>query len=352
MPWRGRNIPSSTSTAITTTSRRTRYAQVVREMDGLNLQILVNLSGGTGSELQQKLDVVRTSAAPTRMVQFANLDFSDIDQAGYGARQAARLAADVKAGARGLKIFKNFGMTVKYANGARVKVDDPLFDEVFETCARLDVPVLIHVGEPAAVLRHGGRAQRALARAAGAPGAPSPARAVSVVRDAGRRAEPPVREAPPHAVHRRALRVPRQRPRAAGEAAGRSAERLHRDGRHHRGAGAPAPRLARFLREVPGPDPLRQGHLRGVANIRSSSGRSRPPTNTSTATATTTPSGSSTVLTCRTACPAEALLRQRAEGTAAPQLPAADARDELSIDCRSVLPIYWMSLTDELLRTR
>ena len=126
-----------------------RYAQVVREMDGLNLQILVNLSGGTGPELQRKLDVVRTSAAPTRMVQFANLDFSDIDQAGYGARQSARLAADVKAGAKGLKIFKNFGMTVKYANGARVKVDDPLFDEVFETCARLDIPVLIHVGEPA-----------------------------------------------------------------------------------------------------------------------------------------------------------------------------------------------------------
>jgi predicted TIM-barrel fold metal-dependent hydrolase len=126
-----------------------RYAQVVHEMDGLNLQVLVNLSGGTGPELRRKLDVVRASAAPARMVQFANLDFSDVDQAGYGARQAARLEADVKAGAKGLKIFKNFGMTVKYANGARVKVDDPALDEVFETCARLDIPVLIHVGEPA-----------------------------------------------------------------------------------------------------------------------------------------------------------------------------------------------------------
>jgi len=90
-----------------------RYAQVVREMDGLNLQILVNLSGGTGTELQRKLDVVRTSTAPTRMVQFANLDFDDIDQAGYGARQAARLEADVKAGARGVKIFYKFCLTGK-----------------------------------------------------------------------------------------------------------------------------------------------------------------------------------------------------------------------------------------------
>ena len=31
----------------------------------------------------------------------------------------------------------------------RVPVDDPAFDEVFETCARLGLPVLIHTGEPA-----------------------------------------------------------------------------------------------------------------------------------------------------------------------------------------------------------
>ena len=118
-------------------------------MDALNLQILVNLSGGTAPSCGGSSTSCAAAPAPTRMVQFANLDFRDIDQAGYGARQAARLDADVKAGARGLKIFKNFGLTVKYANGARVKVDDPLFDEVFETCARLDVPVLIHIGEPA-----------------------------------------------------------------------------------------------------------------------------------------------------------------------------------------------------------
>ena len=52
------------------------------------------------------------------MVLFANLDFGDLDQPGYGARAAARLDADLKAGARGLKIFKNFGMSLKRAGGA------------------------------------------------------------------------------------------------------------------------------------------------------------------------------------------------------------------------------------------
>jgi predicted TIM-barrel fold metal-dependent hydrolase len=126
-----------------------RWATVVREMDSLNLRILVNLSGGTGARLRQNLSVVASSAAPTRMVQFANMDYSDINDPLFGHRVALRLEEDAKAGARGLKIFKDFGLSLKRASGQRVPVDDPAFDEVFETCARLGLPVLIHTGEPA-----------------------------------------------------------------------------------------------------------------------------------------------------------------------------------------------------------
>jgi len=125
------------------------WAQVVKDMDALNLRILVNLSGGTGTRLRDGIEMVRRSPAPDRMVFFANLDFSDLDQPGYGRRAAARLEQDIAAGARGLKIFKNFGLTLKRAGGVRVTVDDPEFDPIWETCARLKVPVLIHTGEPA-----------------------------------------------------------------------------------------------------------------------------------------------------------------------------------------------------------
>ncbi len=84
------------------------------------------------------------------MVFFANLDFSDLDQPGYGARAAARLEADLKAGARGLKIFKNFGLSVKRANGARVAGGRPrVRSGVADLCATYSVPVLIHTAEPA-----------------------------------------------------------------------------------------------------------------------------------------------------------------------------------------------------------
>ena len=97
-----------------------RWAEVVKEMDGQHLQVLVNLSGGTGTRLEAALKIVADSPAPDRMVFFANLDFSDLDQPGYGARAAARLEADLKAGARGLKIFKNLGLSVKRASSGRV----------------------------------------------------------------------------------------------------------------------------------------------------------------------------------------------------------------------------------------
>lgn len=122
--------------------------KLVREMDSINLRVLVNLSGGTGERLKKTVEVMK-GRYPDRFVVFANLSFDDLNQPGYGERAAARLAQDVKNGAQGLKIFKNFGMDLKYKNGERVKVDDPVFDPVWARCAELKIPVLIHIAEPA-----------------------------------------------------------------------------------------------------------------------------------------------------------------------------------------------------------
>jgi predicted TIM-barrel fold metal-dependent hydrolase len=123
--------------------------KVVKEMDSINLQVLVNLSGGTGKDLKKTVEVMK-GRYPDRFVVFANLSYDDINEPGYGQRAAARLVEDVRNGAQGLKIFKDFGMDVKYANGQRVHVDDPNFDAVWDKCAELNIPVLIHTAEPSA----------------------------------------------------------------------------------------------------------------------------------------------------------------------------------------------------------
>src|SRR3984893_2769486 len=123
--------------------------QLVKEMDTINLRVLVNLSGGTGEELRKTVATMK-GRYPDRFVVFANPSYDDINTPGYGQRAAERLAADVRNGAQGLKIFKNFGMDLKYANGERVHPDDPIFDALFEKCAELKLPVLIHIAEPSA----------------------------------------------------------------------------------------------------------------------------------------------------------------------------------------------------------
>jgi predicted TIM-barrel fold metal-dependent hydrolase len=122
--------------------------KLVKEMDSINLRVIVNLSGGTGDGLVQKVKNL-PGKYPDRFVVFANLNFSDINEPGYGKRAAARLEQDVKNGAKGLKIFKNLGMDLKYADGRRVPTDSPDLDEVWEACGRLGIPVLIHTAEPA-----------------------------------------------------------------------------------------------------------------------------------------------------------------------------------------------------------
>jgi predicted TIM-barrel fold metal-dependent hydrolase len=123
--------------------------KLIREMDSINLRVMVNLSGGSGERLKRIIEAYQ-KRYPDRFVIFANPSYDDLNEPGYGARAAARLAEDYQSGARGLKVFKNFGMDLKYRNGERVKVDDANFDPLWDKCAELGIPVLIHIAEPSA----------------------------------------------------------------------------------------------------------------------------------------------------------------------------------------------------------
>ena len=123
-------------------------ARLVGEMDGINLAVMVNLSGGYGDRLAGTISSIE-GAYPGRFVTFANVDFNGIGEDGWSERATARFEADVRSGAKGLKIFKNLGMTLRDSNGERVPVDDPQLDPIWAKAGELGVPVLIHTGDPA-----------------------------------------------------------------------------------------------------------------------------------------------------------------------------------------------------------
>jgi len=125
-----------------------QFDTLVKQMDGLNLQLLVNASGASGDQLVRSVAAIKNSAHPTRMVMFAQINFRDVGP-GFGQRAAQQLEADVKAGALGLgELMKGFGLTARKTDGSRLTLDDPELDPIWDTAARLNIPVLIHTADP------------------------------------------------------------------------------------------------------------------------------------------------------------------------------------------------------------
>lgn len=122
--------------------------KLASEMDDLNMKVIVNLSGGSGDRLKAITDNIKNSEL-NRIIVFANIDFNGIDEKGWTERAVNQLEEDYKNGARGVKIFKNLGLTVLDSEGNRVRTDDPRIDPVWEKAGDLGIPVLIHTGEPA-----------------------------------------------------------------------------------------------------------------------------------------------------------------------------------------------------------
>ncbi|MBI2188582.1 MAG: amidohydrolase [Acidobacteria bacterium] len=123
--------------------------RLIQEMDALNIRVLNNLSGGYGAELKQRVDFIRSTKHANRFTLFANglNGFRDVEP-GFGKKAAAQLEQDVRNGAIGFKIFKPTGMDTLKKDGTRLKINDPELAPIWETAGRLNIPVIIHTGEP------------------------------------------------------------------------------------------------------------------------------------------------------------------------------------------------------------
>jgi len=117
------------------------------EMDKLNMRVMVNLSGGSGDQLRDAVKNIRQNK-PDRFMVFANVDFKNVGEPGWGEKAAKQLEEDVQNGASGLKVFKSLGFSVKDISGARVPVDDARLYPIWKKAGDLKIPVLIHTADP------------------------------------------------------------------------------------------------------------------------------------------------------------------------------------------------------------
>ena len=138
-----------------------RYVEM---MDRNRIAVSVSLDGTLGPQLEAHTAYL-WSKYPDRFAIFANIDFrgkGNLDEPSSWACNQTRfvfdtvetLRAEVKRGrVCGLKFFKDFGLRWKNADGTLIQIDDPRWDPIWECCAELGIPVLMHTADPSAFFR-------------------------------------------------------------------------------------------------------------------------------------------------------------------------------------------------------
>ncbi len=123
---------------------------LVATMDHANVATVVNLDGRWGQDLVD--NVARYDAAyPGRFVTFCHLDWSLLTEGAAGIDGlVASMQESKRAGARGIKVWKDLGLTWRDDDGALVAPGDPRLAPVFAAAGELGLPVLIHTADPIA----------------------------------------------------------------------------------------------------------------------------------------------------------------------------------------------------------
>lgn len=135
------------------------FTNLIAEMDSLNMGYMINLSGSgfatfAGNQslmdvsLTKSLENIKKQGVSNRFGVFVNIDFNKIDDPDFGTNNVEIIKDAVKQGVIGLKVYKNLGLNLKDNSGERVKVDDKRLNPIWEICGELNIPVLIHSGEP------------------------------------------------------------------------------------------------------------------------------------------------------------------------------------------------------------
>ncbi|HVX13424.1 MAG TPA: amidohydrolase family protein [Pirellulales bacterium] len=129
-------------------------------MDRQNVAVCVSLDGGMGDAFDEHVAYLWTNYRD-RFLIFANVDWRgqgkaddpatwDCQRPDFARRMAKELARLKGLGASGLKVFKDFGLRYRNADGSLIKVDDPRWDPIWHACGELGLPVIMHTADPAA----------------------------------------------------------------------------------------------------------------------------------------------------------------------------------------------------------
>jgi predicted TIM-barrel fold metal-dependent hydrolase len=124
------------------------YQQMIRTMDATGIGMIWNMSAGSGTHL----DAILKAGEPyrDRVVNCMNIGGSGTTVAtrGWADGVAAEMERDFKAGAPCMgEVSKSIGQGWKNPDGTFIQADDPRLDPIWNTAAKLKIPVVIHTSD-------------------------------------------------------------------------------------------------------------------------------------------------------------------------------------------------------------
>lgn len=129
-------------------SQAERAVRMFRSAGGV--RIALNASGGhpDGGGLEESSEIARATGGALR--PYCSIDFANVNEPGWNEYVVRTLDRCVELGAVGLKIHKALGLGITNPDGSLLAIDDPRLDIAFERAGVLQLPVLIHSGDPQA----------------------------------------------------------------------------------------------------------------------------------------------------------------------------------------------------------
>jgi len=120
---------------------------VLRVLDACGIQHIVNITMKTGDEALATIDKF-AAVDRDRFSTIGWMDWSDVTHPDFVQRTLDRLERLAERGAKGIKFWKDLGLSVRDAEGNILRIDDERLAPFFDKAAELGIPVMFHTADP------------------------------------------------------------------------------------------------------------------------------------------------------------------------------------------------------------
>ncbi|HTV13729.1 MAG TPA: hypothetical protein VME68_03375, partial [Acidobacteriaceae bacterium] len=122
-------------------------ADVLRTMDACGIEQIINITMKTGDEALAILEKFRR-ADPQRFSTIGWMDWTGVDRPDFVARTCDWLERLADHGAKGIKFWKDLGLSVRDAQNQLLRIDDERLAPLFDKAAEMRMAVMFHTADP------------------------------------------------------------------------------------------------------------------------------------------------------------------------------------------------------------